>query len=146
MYTSRESYYDLPIFEIDGSEYAIATNQEEATNAVKSYVKESIWSFNTDFIVEHTDLPQDFIPLLQTYQDTKYEDANELILKLINDLDEFVEDAISADGRGHYLAFFDNHEKTLKEMKLSDEQIQEIQEELGIDSEDIYDILFYRVS
>jgi len=38
------------------------------------------------------------------------EDCNELMLALIKDFDYFVEDAIDADGRGHFLNTYDNEE------------------------------------
>jgi hypothetical protein len=38
------------------------------------------------------------------------EDAAPLIEALIDDMDAFIRDAISADGRGHFLAGYDHEE------------------------------------
>lgn len=36
--------------------------------------------------------------------------ANSIVKALINDIDTFVYDAIDADGRGHFLSFYDGRE------------------------------------
>ena len=41
----------------------------------------------------------------------KYEDGNQELLRLIDDIDDFVEDAVSADGRGHFLSPYDGREE-----------------------------------
>jgi hypothetical protein len=39
------------------------------------------------------------------------EDANPPVEALIKDMDHFVSDAISADGRGHFLSSYDSEEQ-----------------------------------
>jgi hypothetical protein len=46
------------------------------------------------------------------------EGANELVRALIEDMDAFIEDAIGADGRGHFLSSYDGNEE---EIKINDE-------------------------
>lgn len=90
-------------------DYLVLTD-EEADEAAKEYIKESVWAFNADFIVDHSKLPYEAKEMIENFQTTKCEDANETILALINDFDEFVSDAISADGRGHFMNSYDGHE------------------------------------
>lgn len=94
--------------EIDDN-YLVCTD-EEADEKAKEYIKESVWAFNADFIVDHSKLPYEAIEMVEGFQYAKFEDANETILALINDFDDFVSDAISADGRGHFMNSYDGHE------------------------------------
>ena len=41
------------------------------------------------------------------------EDANEIVKAIITDINEFIEDAISSDGRGHFLNGYDGTEEEL---------------------------------
>lgn len=90
-------------------DYLICTD-EEADEKAAEYIKESVWAFNADFIVDHSNLPYEAIDMIKHFQSTKCEDANETILALITDFDDFVSDAISADGRGHFLSTYDGEE------------------------------------
>lgn len=94
--------------EID-DEYSVYTD-EEADEAVKEYIKESVWAFNASFIINHSSLPYEAREMIEFFQREKCEGANETILALINDFDDFVSDAISADGRGHFLSSYDGEE------------------------------------
>jgi hypothetical protein len=55
-------------------------------------------------------LPYDAIPMLETFAREKCESANDTFLAMIKDKDSFVRDAISADGRGHFLNTYDGEE------------------------------------
>lgn len=105
----EESSYDESLFSLGSQDYLVYTD-EEADEAVKDYIRESVWAFNAWFIVDHTDLPNEAIEMVQGFQE-KAEGANDTILALIKDFDEFVEDAISADGRGHFLSHYNGHEE-----------------------------------
>lgn len=91
--------------------YLIMT-EAEAQERAEDYIKESLWAFNTDFIQSHCngDISDKVIKAIQE----QYEDGNEAILSLIEDINEFIEDAISADGRGHFLSSYDGQETELK--------------------------------
>jgi len=97
-------HYGLEIFD----DYAIGTD-EEADKAVADYIEQTAWAFNTSFLAEMTDLPYEVFEAMQD----KCEGSNEAVLKLIHKtcgLEDFVEAAIGADGRGHFLSSYDGHE------------------------------------
>lgn len=104
-------------FEIIGNEYKVFTD-EEATEAATEEIKNSLWAFNADFIITHTEFwntctdreASEAIKALQEMQSKLCESANALVKALIVDLDEFAKDAINADGRGHFLSFYDGEE------------------------------------
>ena len=89
--------------------YRILTD-EEAQELCTTYIKESLWAFNAEFIIEHSKLPYDAIEMVRGYQQDKCESANDTIEALIEDIDTFIEDAISADGRGHFMNTYDGNE------------------------------------
>jgi hypothetical protein len=104
-------HYGLRIFKANGSEYAIGTDSE-ADDACKANIKDSVWAFNAEFIVCECSLPCGTEDAIKSLQE-KCERANEPILAMILGtcgLDSFVESAISADGRGHFLASYDGAE------------------------------------
>ena len=86
-------------------EYMVLT-EDEADDKVKEYIKETVWAFNPTFIADHSFIDQIVIEKLQE----ACESANEALLKLIKNFDDFVEDAVRADGRGHFLAGYDGNE------------------------------------
>lgn len=87
--------------------YLVLTDKE-ADEMVKQHIVDSLWAFNAPFIASHcdADIPQEAIEAIQE----KYESSNPILLKLIKDIDAFVSDAISWDGRGHFLASYDSEE------------------------------------
>ncbi len=99
----EEDYTDID------DDYSVYTD-EEADEKAEIYIRESVWAFNADFIVNHSKLPYEAKEMIENFQTTKCEDANDTILALINDFDDFVSDAIRADGRGHFLSFYDGEE------------------------------------
>ena len=107
------NYYGLTVFSYGDDEmYAIGTD-EEADRAVKEYIKNSVWAFDTDFILIHCDLPLELAPALKHFQRTECEGANDALLALIEkcgDFDKFVEEAVATDGRGHFLNPYDGVE------------------------------------
>ena len=105
------SSYDENVLEADGGEYLVLTD-EEADERAKEDILNLVWAFNADFIIEHSsaldydDASKKVISAIAN----QCESGNEAMKKLIDDLDEFVEYAISADGRGHFLASYDGDE------------------------------------
>ena len=98
------------------SRYLILTD-EEADDAVFEYIVESLWAFRPEFLSSETDLPVEVFEALSK----QYEGANEPIRKLVEKtcgLQPLVDAAISADGRGHFLATYDCEEV---EIKIGDE-------------------------
>ena len=97
-------HYGLKTYELDGTEYAIASDYDQAEEACTEYIKETVWAFNADFLASHIKaLDAGDIDRLQG----ACESCNDALLKLIDDVDAFVSDAISADGLGHFLSPYD---------------------------------------
>lgn len=100
-------HYGLDIFEYDSIEYAIGDDRD-ATQAATCYIKDSVWAFNSDFLQYHISaLDSEDIDNLRG---DRCEDANSTLLKLIDDMDYFVNDAITSDGRGHFINSYDGNE------------------------------------
>jgi hypothetical protein len=105
-------HYGLPVYEIDGQEYAIGTD-EEANSAARSYIEDSLWAFNANFILDCCGLDRSGAESLQNMQEKACEDANGFIASLIKrtgSIDHFVERAIQEDGRGYLLSRYDGEE------------------------------------
>jgi len=97
-------------------DYLVCTD-EEADEAVKEAILDSLWAFRPSFIVSHmTYKPESFRErdstdkALEHIQFNLCESANCIVKSMIKDLDHFVDDAVSSDGRGHFLAQYDNEE------------------------------------
>lgn len=106
--TSSFDHYGLTVYNVDGAEYAIGTD-DEADAAVADYIKDSAWSFNADFLAQQTDLPEEVYRAMQD----KCEGSNDAVSKLIEKtcgFDDFVKEAIRYDGRGHFLSGYDGEE------------------------------------
>jgi hypothetical protein len=104
--------YDENTFEIGKKEYMILT-EEEAQEKAKEYILSSIWAFNADFIIEHSkvlDFDDASRSIIKAIQE-QCESGNEAMKKLIDDIDEFIDDAISTDGRGHFMSSYDGNEE-----------------------------------
>ncbi len=108
---SRYGHYGLELYEVGNKEWAIGT-EEEVNKAAAEYIKETAWAFNKDFIIQHSkilDFDEGSERILDAVQ-AECESGNCAILKLIDNIDEFVEDAIQSDGRGHFLSGYDGEE------------------------------------
>lgn len=112
---------DKLVEELDNEGYLVLTN-EEADEATKEYIKETIWAFNANFILEQCglDCSKYSIKSIQKIQED-CECANDFLLSLVEEtcgLDEFVEEAIKSDGRGHFLNTYDSeeYEETVNEV------------------------------
>jgi len=82
---------------------------EEADKKAKERILDSVWAFNASFIACEIGKPE-LEEMIQGYQEAKCEGANDAILRLIDDTDEFCDSAISANGRGHFLSGYDGNE------------------------------------
>lgn len=112
---NEESYkhYGLEVFSTGKEQYAVGTDRE-ADEACLENIKDSAWAFNSAFICSYCDLPQELADALESMQREKCENANDAILALIEKTEEgikgFAEEAISSDGRGHFLGGYDGEE------------------------------------
>lgn len=107
-------HYGLKIFSNGGEEYAIGSD-EEADEAINQYMQDSVWTFRPEFIASHTKAgaTNGMIKAITALQES-CEDCNEDLKSLIENLDNFIEDAVSADGRGMFLSPYDNEEQEIK--------------------------------
>lgn len=96
-------------YETEFGDYLVLTD-EEADERAEEYILDSVWAFNAKFIIQNSDLPCEAEEMIKSFQESKCEDANETILALISDKDDFVKQAISADGRGHFMNSYDGEE------------------------------------
>jgi hypothetical protein len=120
----RHDHYDMPVYSAEGGEYAVASDSE-AADAVAANIKDSIWAFNASFILDECGLPNELEDAISAFQQEKCESANDALLALVekcagtprdqyqsgqDGLSAFVQSAISADGRGHFLSGYDGQE------------------------------------
>lgn len=130
-------------FDTEYGEYLVLDDQE-ADQAAKEYIEDSIWAFNSWFILDHITIEDlnryfgfedtfydedededieiddpDEVFYLNTgmyleewveNQQQRAESGNDELYRAIDDIDAFVEDAITADGRGHFLSSYDGEE------------------------------------
>lgn len=106
--------YDECTFEYGRSEYLVLT-EEEADKRCEEYILDTLWAFNTSFIMN-------YISCENKYEDKDLEkclvalqelcETSNVVIKLLvgNRIDEFIEDAISSDGRGAFLASYNGEE------------------------------------
>ena len=107
--TEPYDYYGLTVFSTPEGDYLVCLN-DEANSACDEYVKESVWAFNASFLSSMTGLPEAMFTAVQE----QCEGANDAILQVIDQscgLDDFVDSAVSADGRGHFLSGYDGEER-----------------------------------
>ncbi len=94
-------------FSYGRAEYLVLSD-EEVDAAAREAIEQSVWAFNASFLRAHLrkGIDESVITLLQS----KCEGANDAITAMIEDFDHFIDDAIKADGRGHFLAGYDGEE------------------------------------
>jgi hypothetical protein len=107
-------HYGLKIFKASGEEWAIGTD-EECDEAIKQYMQDSVWTFRPEFIASHTKAgaSNGMIKAITALQES-CEDCNDDIKSLIEDMNDFISDAVSADGRGMFLSPYDSEEQEIK--------------------------------
>ena len=96
----------------EGTEYIVYTD-EEADQVALDYIKDTLWAFNASWLASYTGLHEAVFEALSE----GYENSNEAIMALINNagsMDEFVQESIDADGRGHFVANYDGEEIELE--------------------------------
>ncbi len=89
----------------------LVLNDEQADECCADYIKEAVWAFNASFLASHSIADQEVFEAIQA--NDKCEDNNGAILRLITDVDHFIEDAIRCDGRGHFMSSYDGNETEL---------------------------------
>lgn len=109
------------VYETEKGEYLVLTD-EEADRAVREYISENLWAFRPEFLAplvkeeiaeeleEFGESVEGHIKELQK----RSEDSNSDVRNLIDDFDFLVEEAVRADGRGHFLSPYDGEEGEAK--------------------------------
>lgn len=102
------------IFEAGNQEYMVLTDTE-AKDECKNTIESELWAFNADFIVNQCGLLDtcEVVDSLRKMQERCCEDCNDFIAALIEGtcgIDDFVREAVCADGRGHFIARYDGRE------------------------------------
>ena len=108
-----EIYVTNNIFELDNGEEYLVLTDTEANEYARSEIEDMLWTFNASWLASYTGLHEAVFESLAE----GYENSNEAIMALINNagsMDEFVQDAIDADGRGHFVANYDGEEIELE--------------------------------
>ena len=114
---TESEYYDENTFSYDGAEYLVL-DEEGADAKAREEIEYDLWTFHADFIIQHcknyeemnTSEYQSAVESLKYAQEKCCENANGLVKALIDNIDEFVDDAISIDGRGHFISRYDGEE------------------------------------
>lgn len=102
-------HYGLTVYSQGSQEYAIGTDSESDAAAQKN-IEDSAWAFNASFLSSFCDLTEKVFEALQE----GCEDSNDAVVSLIEKsggIEDFAQQAISADGRGHFLGGYDGEEK-----------------------------------
>lgn len=105
-----ESAHDDSLFEYGNQEYLVLTDSEADEKAAEQ-ITESLWAFNPSFLAGETEIDQAVFEAIQ--KNDRCESNNPAILSMIKStcgIASFVESAIGADGRGHFLAGYDFEE------------------------------------
>lgn len=93
---------------VDDESYLVLTD-EEANERCTEHIKETLWAFNASFLAGETGIDEEvFTRLAEGYESSN--PAFEAIINANGGMDSFVEAAIGADGRGHFLAGYDHNE------------------------------------
>tara|TARA_R100001079_G_scaffold104984_1_gene71979 strand:+ start:2085 stop:2588 length:504 start_codon:yes stop_codon:yes gene_type:complete len=98
----------------DFGEYRVLTN-EEADELAYDSIMDSLWAFSSSFLAGETEVNEDVF--LALHNNGKCERNNDAVASLIKSscgLQEFVDSAISADGRAHFIDSYDGYEHEVK--------------------------------
>lgn len=106
---AESSTYDEKLYEDGRREFLILTD-EEANDLAAENIERDLWAFRADFLTSY--VPEGVTAdVIEAIAEKKYEDASPAIRGMVgNRFEELVEDAISSDGRGHFIAQYDGQE------------------------------------
>ena len=103
--------YEDGRYEIDGIDYLVLTDSE-ADEKVEEYIKETLWAFSPYFLSSVTGVDESVFEAIQ--DNDKCEGNNKAIMSILDatntSIEEVAEEAISWDGRGHFLDRYSGEE------------------------------------
>jgi hypothetical protein len=115
-------HHGLTVYKTEDGEFAIGSDAK-CDRAARRAVVDVLWAFNTSCIVRFLrsnnkafvgmsdTAAGEFEQALQKMQETLCEDAQPIIRAMLGTkLNKFVQEAIAADGRGHFLSPYDSEE------------------------------------
>ena len=99
------------VVEHGSSEYLVLTD-EEADQQTADYIRDTVWAFNADFLASYLPdgIDPDHIESMRGDQCEGFNDAAVALVEAGRGMDQLIEGAIGADGRGHFLATYDGYE------------------------------------
>ena len=100
-------FIEVEEYDDNNDDYLVLTD-EEADERVKEEIENSVWAFTPSFLSEQTEIDVEVFEAIQN--NGRCESNNKAILSMIDDIDEFCEEAVRYDGRGHFLSRYDGHE------------------------------------
>jgi hypothetical protein len=112
------SKYDDDTLDAGGLGEYLVLEDDDADTRCKDYILETLWAFNASFLERYieTDDSDALIESIQAIQGKLCESCNSTIKAMLGSrLNEMIDDAISEDGRGHFLAGYDSEEIELAE-------------------------------
>lgn len=99
----------LPVEDYDEDGDHLVLTDDEADEKAGEYIADSLWAFNPSFLAGVTGVDQEVFEAIAA--NDRCEGNNEAIRRLVgDDYERLVEQAIGADGRGHFLNTYDGHE------------------------------------
>lgn len=106
----EESSYDSDLFEVPGAEWLVL-DDDEADQRAADYIRSSVWAFNASFLQHYMADGKLSAEDIERLRGDSCEDINDAFLAMIDDEQEFIDDAIRADGRGHFMNTYDGEER-----------------------------------
>jgi hypothetical protein len=105
-------HWGLPVVRVDGAEYAVADDEEQAQKAALECAREDLWAFNSEWICCQLGLESKHAQAIKKMQEKLCEDAQPIMLLLLGDkVDNILTEALNTDGRGHTLSPYDGEEQ-----------------------------------
>ena len=115
--TWRDDLDKETLYVVDNDFSFYVASDEQADRLAEQRIKDSLWAFNTSFIAEHSKAIKNSgnraIAAFAKMQEILCEDANAIVEAVIDDMEEFIEDAIASDGRGSFIANYDGEENEI---------------------------------
>jgi hypothetical protein len=108
--TITEGYDEFTFETEENGEYMVLTDKEADARAEED-IKETLWAFNPSFLSSETGIDEEVFKAIQ--DNGRCESNNEAIESIVNStcgIDGFIEEAITADSRGHFINSYDGEE------------------------------------